>query len=101
MIVTFILNFLMTPSAIMAVLAGPLAQMAIGLGIDPLPVLYALSSSGYQIVFPYEHTSFLILFSFGLIASKDFMKFFGITAVVHFIFILVLAMPYWTFLGLL
>lgn len=100
-LVTFILNFIMTPSAIMAVLAGPLAQMSIGLGINPLPMLYVLSSAGYQVMLPYEHTSFLILFSFGLISSKNFMRFFGIAAVLHFIFILLLAVPYWKLIGLL
>lgn len=101
MIVAFILNFIMTPAAIMAVLAAPLAQIALQLHIDAITVLSVLNSAAYQVVFPYEHSSFLILFSFGLISSKQFMKFFGITSIVHFIFVLVIAIPFWGLLGML
>lgn len=101
MVITFVLNFIMTPSAIMAVLAGPLAQIAVDLGVNPLPVLYALNSSAYQIMLPYEHTSFLILYSFGMISSRDFMKFFGVTALLHFIFVICMVLPYWKIIGLL
>lgn len=100
-IVTFILNFIMTPAAIIAILAGPLAQIAIDLNINPLPVLYGLSSSSDQVLLPYEYINYLFLYSFGVISSKDFFKFFGVKSIVHFVFLMCLAIPYWKLIGLL
>lgn len=101
MIIAFILNFIMTPAAIMAILAAPLAQLALQLNVDVITTLSVLNSAAYQIIFPYEHSSFLILFSFGLISSKYFMKFFGITSIIHFIYVLAIAIPVWSLLGML
>lgn len=101
MIVAFILNFIMTPAAIMAVLSAPLAQIALNLHIDVITTLSVLNSAAYQIVFPYEHSSFLILFSFGLISSKHFMKFFSITSILHFVFVIAVAIPFWSIFGYL
>lgn len=100
-VVTFILNFIMTPAAIIAILAGPLAQIAVDLGINPLPVIYALSSASDQVLLPYEYISYLFLYSFGIISSKDFIKFFGVKSIVHFIFMMCLVLPYWKIIGLL
>ena len=100
-VVVFLRNFLMTPSAIMAIMAGPLVLLGQGLGMDPLAMVYALNAMGYQIILPYEHTTFLIMFSFGMMSMKDFAKFFSINTVVCFIFLMVVMLPYWAMLGLL
>lgn len=100
-VVTFVLNFLMTPAAIVAILAGPLAQIALDLGINPLPVLYGLSTSSDQVLLPYEYISYLFLYSFGVVSSKNFMKFFAVKAMLHFAYLICLAIPYWMLIGLL
>ena len=53
-VVVFLMNFLMTPSAIMAIMAGPLVLLGQGLSMDPLAMVYALNAMGYQIILPYE-----------------------------------------------
>ena len=64
-------------------------------------MVYALNAMGYQIILPYEHTTFLIMFSFGMMSMKDFAKFFSVNTVVCFIFLMVVMLPYWAMLGLL
>ena len=100
-LVTVILNFLMTPLAIIATFAGPTVQIAQDLGMDPLPLLYTIQNGCDQVLLPYEYFTYLFVFSFGIISTPDFMKFFGIKMVLSLIYLLVLAVPYWMLLGLL
>ena len=91
----------MTPLAIMATFAGPAVQIAQDLGMDPLPLLYTIQNGCDQVLLPYEYFTYLFVFSFGIISTPDFMKFFGIKMVLSLIYLLVLAVPYWMLLGLL
>lgn len=94
-------NFLLTPLAEMAALTVPMLQITLDMGISPYPVIYAFQQGLDQIIFPYEYFNYLFLFSFGLIASKDFMKFFAVKMGLNFIFVLAIAVPYWLLIGLL
>jgi len=94
-------NFLMTPLAIMAAFSAPLAEVALGLGIDPLAFFYTIFHAVDQIIFPYEYVLYLIYFAFGLITIKDFMKIFSIKMVTSIILILFVLIPYWKLIGLL
>lgn len=51
-VVVFLMNFLMTPSAIMAIMAGPLVLLGQGLSMDPLAMVYALNAMGYKSYYP-------------------------------------------------
>ncbi|AET66910.1 di-/tricarboxylate transporter [Desulfosporosinus orientis DSM 765] len=94
-------NFLLTPLAIMATFTVPLTQVAINLGMNPLPIFYTIFQGIDQIVMPYEYALVLIFFSFGLIRLKDFIKIFSLKMVLNLVFLVVVMYPYWKLLGLL
>lgn len=95
------LNFLLTPLAIMASIAAPVAQVGQALGIDPAGIVYILFAGTDQLLLPYEITGYLIFFSFGMIASKDLFKMCGIKMVLHFVFLMVIMVPWWKLIGVL
>lgn len=100
-VIAYLLNFVMTPLALLAILAAPLAQLAINMGMNPLPVLYCLSTASDQVLLPYEYVMYLFAYSFGIITIKDFVKFFSAKTVLYIVFLFVIAMPYWTLIGIL
>lgn len=94
-------NFILTPLAIISVLAVPMAELSLALGINPL-CTYFFMCNAYDVVFlPYEYALYLIFFSFSLIKVKDFIQIMSIKAVASFIFLLALQVPYWMLTGML
>jgi len=96
-----ILNFLLTPLAAMATFAVPLVQIAVDLGISPYPLMYAFFQGLDQVIMPYEHALYLVFFSFGLIYLKDFIRVFAWKMLICGIYLMVVGVPYWIFIGLL
>ena len=94
-------NFVLTPLAILATLTAPITQLAAELGIPHLPVWYTLMTSTNLIVLPYEYIAYLFTFSFGLMSMKDFIKVYSIKSICLIIFTLVVALPWWRFIGIL
>ena len=94
-------NIVMTPVALMSVLAVPLSQIAVNMDMTVYPVIYALKHACTTIIFPYENTTFLFAYAFGLIDMKLFMKLMAIMCLAEFIFMLCVGVPFWTFLGLM
>lgn len=97
----FALNFLMTPTAIWALITAPMAQLATTVGINPQTFLYALVSSAEAVVLPYEYVPYLIIYSFGMIKMSDFVKISIIRCIILFVGFLILQVPYWKLIGLL
>ncbi|MEL7563270.1 MAG: SLC13 family permease [Dehalobacterium sp.] len=97
----FIMNFLLTPMAGYATLIPPLTQIAVDLGINPVPVVYSLSFGLGELILPYEIALYLIFFSYGYMSLKDFMKIGAIKALFAFIFFMVIMIPYWLLIGLI
>lgn len=94
-------NFILTPLAIISVLAVPMAELSLALGINPL-CTYFFMCNAYDVVFlPYEYALYLIFFSFSLIRVKDFMQVMSIKAVASIIFLLAIQVPYWMVTGML
>ena len=100
MFIGMIANLFMTPFAMISCLAAPLTQIAIDMGIDPLVNLLSLLLSVDLMFLPYEGTSVLVLFGFGMISLKDFVKFSTWKIVLYYIFAAVVLIPYWKLLGL-
>lgn len=98
-VVNVVLNFLLTPMAIMAGSTATFTQIALDLGLNPL-VVYAVEFFGQdQILFPYEYALYLLYFSFGFISMKEFVKYFGAKLVLGFITLITIALPFWKFTG--
>lgn len=97
----FILNFVMTPMAINVAFSLPLAQIAVGIGLNPMAVYMIMGNASDQILLPYEVVLWLVYFSFGMISMKDFVKFMGTKTIVNACFIFLILVPWWHFTGFL
>ena len=100
MFIGMIANLFMTPFAMISCLAAPLTQIAVDMGINPLVNLLSLLMSVDLMFMPYEGTSVLVLFGFGMISLKDFVKFSTWKIVLYYIFAAAILIPYWKLLGL-
>lgn len=97
-----LMNILMTPSAMQGMFPGPLAALGLGLGISyPLLPFFAMFYANDMVFFPYENAYLLVMYGFGVMSFKEFMRFniikMGITMVLFFILVL----PWWYILGLI
>ena len=96
----FLANIVMTPFAAIAALTIPVTQIAVDLGVGVYPALYAFLGGLCELILPYESALYLVFYAYGMFTFKDFMKLFSIRALLHLIFIVLIMMPYWGFLGL-
>lgn len=90
-------NVVMTPVALMSVLGAPLSQIAVNMDMTVYPVIYALKHACTTIIFPYENTTFLFAFSFGLMDMKLFMKLMALMCIAEFVFMIFVGVPFWGF----
>ena len=96
-----LVNFILTPTAMLTALPGPLTQVALDLGMNPLPFMYCLLGSCDMIFLPYEYVPFLIFFSFGMMSLGDFVKLSVIKISLYFLLTLVVLIPLWNLLGIM
>ncbi|MEG6522940.1 SLC13 family permease [Desulfotomaculum sp. 1211_IL3151] len=99
-LVGVILNFLLTPFAILAGFSEPIAQIAAGLNMNPMGALYALYVGLDQIAFPYEYLTYLIFYAFGLIKMVDFIKIMTTKMVLASLLVFFILIPWWKVLGI-
>lgn len=99
--IIFGLNFLMTPLAIFALIMNPIAMLATDLGFSALPFAYAINACSEAIILPYEYVPYLVVFSFGMMSMKDFVKVNILRSLLFFGGFLLLQVPYWLLIGLL
>lgn len=98
--IVFGLNFLMTPTAIWALLTQPLLQIADAMNIDPLAIVYSLVHCSEAIIFPYEYVPYLLVFSFGMMSMKDFIKMNIVRSIIYAIGLMGILVPYWMLIGI-
>ena len=98
--IVFVLNFLMTPAAIFALITEPILIMVTAMGYSPIPFTYAINACSEAIIFPYEYVPYLIVYSFGMIKMNDFIKYNIIRSAIVFGWILFIMVPYWSLIGL-
>ena len=96
-----LINFLLAPMAATGSMCGPLAQLALQLGIDPQVLTYSFLYGLEQYVLPYEIGVFMYIFVTGAITHKHVVPALALRMVFVPIMLAVVAVPYWTFLGLL
>lgn len=94
-------NFIMTPMAMIATFTVPLVTLAQMLNINPMSLYYFMCTAYEQVVLPYEYAKYLIFFGFGVVSTKDFMKFMSAKAVLNFIICFALLIPWYIFTGFL
>ena len=99
--IVFGLNFLMTPMAIMALIIDPILLLATNMGFSPIPFAYAVNACSEAILLPYEYVPYLIVYGFGMITMKDFLKINILRSVIFFAGFLLILIPYWMLIGLL
>lgn len=100
-LVNIVLNFLLTPMAIMAGFTPTFVQLGLNAGINPY-IIYIVEACGAdQIIFPYEYPLYMFFFSFGFISMKDFIKYFSAKMVLSVLVIALIAIPFWKLTGLL
>ncbi len=100
MLFGIIANFFMTPFAMLGGLSLPFAQMAVSLGISPIAVVMILLYSCEILILPYESAGNLIMYSYGMMPMKDFVKQEGLKAVIMIIGFIVVMYPLWILFGL-
>lgn len=91
--VAFLVNFLLTPLAGISTLVGPLAHIGELMGIDPYVVIFTFMQGMDQVLLPYENVMMLLFMSFGMLSMRDFVKYFGIRAVINLLFVLLILVP--------
>lgn len=99
-VVAFLANFILTPLAGISTLVGPLAGIGEMAGINPYVVIFTFMQGIDQVLMPYENVLLIMFMSFGMLALKDFVKYFGIRSMLNLIYVLVVCLPYWMLLGL-
>lgn len=100
-LITFVLNFFMTPLAIWSLSTVPMCQIAMEAGINLYPTVYGLIVSSEAILLPYEFIPYLIVYSFGMMSMSDFIKFNLVRCIIFLLGIMFLLVPYWMLIGLL
>lgn len=101
LIFVFIANLLMTPMAIWALVTIPLIEIANAIGYDPLSIIFGLIHTCELVIFPYEYTTYLIVYAFGMMSMKDFIVTNTVRCLITGIGFVVVLVPYWMLLGLI
>ncbi|SKA84412.1 SLC13 family permease [Desulfobaculum bizertense] len=96
-----IMNFFLTPLAAQALMTVPLAELAQSMNMQPYPVVYSFLYGTDQYLFAYEFAMLLLFCSTGHLRLPHVAKLLGIRMLLTPIFIGLVAVPYWSFLGLI
>ncbi len=96
-----ILNFLMTPLAVLATFGLPFAQICQDLNFNLEPMFYVFYQGTAQLWMPYETAVYLVAFSLGLIQIKDFAYIMTIKFVINVLFLVTFGMAWWSAIGIL
>ena len=96
-----ILNFLMTPLAVLAAFGLPFAQICQDLNFNLEPMLYIFYQGSAQLWLPYETAVYLVAFSFGLIRIRHFVIIMSIKFVIDVLFLVTVGMGWWKMIGIL
>ena len=101
MIFGIVVNFVLTPTAMMAALPASISALAASLGVDPLSLVYPFKLSTDLIFLPYEYIPYFIFFSYGVMTMKDFIKFSSVKIVISLVLLAVVFLPWWKIVGVL
>lgn len=97
----FLLNFAMTPVAMLAGFSGMFYSIFVSMGIDPLAAIFTFNYSTDMVLLPYEYVTFLLFFSMGCISVKQFFKYHALKCITFVLFFAAIIIPYWYLIGLI
>lgn len=101
MLFGMIANFFMTPLAMLGGLSIPFAQIAVSLGINPVVACMILVYACEMLFLPYESNGNLIMYEYGMMPMKDFIKQEGLKTLIMFVGFIVVMYPLWNLFGLM
>lgn len=96
-----IFNFMLTPFAIYAAFSTAFASIAFSMGINPAVVMITMILAGDTIFLPYEHSTGLMAYAFGMMSMKDFFKVNTIKSILQALALMGVLLPYWSLTGML
>lgn len=85
----------------LAAFTAPLSSIAMHIKLNPYPVIYSFKYGIDQLIFPYEDSLLLYIYSFGYISMSNMLRVFIVKTLVIGAFISFIAYPYWHLIGLL
>ena len=94
-------NLFMTPFAMLGGLAIPFAHIAVSLGINPVAAVMLLIYSSEMVFFPYESSGYLIMYQYGMIPMKEFIKQMTLRTIIMYLGFVIVIYPMWKLTGLL
>jgi len=94
-------NFVMTPLAMLGGLAIPFAQVAVSVGLSPVAACMILLYSCDMVFLPYEATGNLVMYNYGMMPMKDFIKQQALKSLIMLIGFIIVMYPLWGVMGLL
>lgn len=97
----FVSSFFMQSVALVGVFSPPLIDAATSLGMQPQALLYSFLRGTDQAIFPYQFAVLAYVCSFGYIAYRHCLWVMSIRVIVDTILFFGLALPYWSWIGLL
>lgn len=100
-IFAFLANKIMTPLAAGAAFCPAITQLCVDFGFNPVPIYLVMCNCFDNVLFPYESAPALMVYSFGMIKMSKFIKIMGVKALLNFVWILLIMVPYWALLGIL
>lgn len=99
--IAFFGNMLMTPLAISSAFTVPMINIANTLGINPTGLIMIFYNSCMATLFPYEVNSDILLFSYGLISMKNYIKIGVIRSVLTLLALFIIYIPWFKILGIM
>lgn len=96
-----VLNFIMTPLAVLASFGLPFVQICQDLNFNLEPMFYMFYQGSTQLWMPYEMGVYLVAFSFGNTRLKDFALIMTIKFVINLLFLSTAGLAWWKYMGVL
>lgn len=94
-----IANLFMTPMAMLGGLSVSLVEISLSVGINPIGVTMILLYSCEVLFFPYQSAGNLMMYSYGMMPMKEFVKQEGLKSLLMIIGFIIIIYPLWKFIG--
>ena len=88
-------NFFMTPYAMLGGLSIPFVEIGLSMQLQPLCVLMTLLWSCEILVFPYESAGYFIMYGYGMISLKEFIKYNCLKSILMIVSFVCVLYPLW------